>query len=259
MASTAEVANLLLESETTVALTGAGISKASGMPTFRGEDGLWDDEDSSQWAYRHFFDLDPAAWYEGFWQFYNMHRGLAPSAAHYALRDMVEASVIDTVVTQNVDSFDLMAGTPESKLLEVHGHDRSLSCVDWQEQRCRYTVATEEWLLANNQSILPLCPYDGDPLKPDIILLNDTFVPDHVAKAYQEAPKTIKAATTLVVVGTSLEILPWYEAACDFSADEDKSLVVINPDPTPADRLARLVIHSPAEEVLPEIRDLVVG
>ncbi len=251
---------MITESKNTVALTGAGISVASGMPTFRDENGDRHDAESSRWAYRKFFDEDPAAWYENFWQFYDQIRDLAPSAGHLALKDMVEASAIDIVITQNVDSLDLLAGTPEPKLIEVHGNNRDLSCANLQEQGCDYQIVMEGWLAENDQETLPACPEDGNPLKPDMMLVNDTHVPPYVSKAYhQEAPEALQAADTLMVVGTSFYIRTWFNAALWFAARDERSLIIVNPQPGPFDEYAQAVIHEPAEEALPEIRDLVIN
>lgn len=258
MASTAEVAEMISESENTAVLTGAGISVASGAATFRDENSERYGTETSQWAYRKFFDQDPADWYESYWQFYNQIRDLAPSAGHFALKDMVEASVVDTVITQNVDSLDLLAGTPESKVIEVHGNNRGLSCANRQEQDCDYQIGMKDWLAGHDQKTLPTCPEDGDVLKPDMMLINDTYTPYHIGKAYHEdAPDALQAADTLVVVGTSLYILPWQKAAIWFAAREERSLIIVNPQPGALDEYAQAVISEPAEEALPEIYDMV--
>lgn len=258
MSEIRDVADIILESDSVVALTGAGVSAASGIPTFRDDSGEWHDPYASRWAYREVFDRDPADWYESFWQFRNRREGLGPSPAHYALKDMVEAGFVDTIVTQNVDSFDVMAGTPESRLLEIHGHDRSLSCANWEDQGCDYRVSMEEFLAANGQAELPLCPDDGDPLKPDIILIFDNYIPAHVMTAYEKAPEVLAKAGTLLVVGSSLPIIPWFEAARDAGLDADRSLVVIDPNPVNVDVVAQAVVRAPAEEALPELRDLLI-
>lgn len=260
MASTAEVAEMITEPGNTVALTGAGISVASGMPAFRDENGERYDNETSRWAQREAFDKDPEDWYESFWLFYNGLQGLSPSAGHYALRDLVEASVVETVITQNVDSLDLLAGTPEARLLEVHGHTRDLSCANRQEQGCRYQIPTKEWLDGHSRATLPVCSEDGDLLKPDLMLVNDTYVPEYLDKTHhEEAPEALQAADTLMVVGTSFYIRTWFNAALWFAARDERSLIVVNPQPGPFDEYAQAVIHEPAEEALPEIRDLILS
>lgn len=260
MAAAAEVAEMVFESENTAVLTGAGISVASGATTFRGQDGERYDTEASRWAYRKFFDQDPATWYESYWQFYNQIRDLAPSAGHFALRDMVEEGVVDTIITQNVDGLDLLAGTPADKVIEVHGHNRSLSCANRQDQDCGFRIPMECWLADHDQTELPLCAEDGDVLKPDMMLIEDTYVPPDLSRAHHEdAPEALQAADTLLVVGTSLYIVPWQKAALWFAAREDRSLVIINPQPGALDEYAQAVLSEPAEEALPQIRDLVLG
>jgi NAD-dependent deacetylase len=259
MKSIEEAAELLMESESAVALTGAGMSKAAGIPTYRGSsDGLWRDAVARQWATRQAFEADPAAWYATFWAFYDVRHAASPSPAHYALRDMVEESVLDSVVTQNIDSLDRQAGTPEDKVLEVHGSDRALSCTRVGE--CGFNVLTEEWLAANDRESMPVCPDDGAPLKPDIILFNDddTTIPEHVTRDWEKAWGVIDSADALMIVGTTLAVPTWAEAVAD-SYTQGNPLIVINPEPTPVELLARLIIHSPAEEALPQIRDLVAA
>lgn len=259
MATTGEVAEQLLEAKHVTVLTGAGLSVASGISTFRDDSGHWHDEEASRWAYRHYFDADPKDWYDCYWRFYNRRRDVAPSAGHYALKDMVEGGTIDLVVSQNVDGLEAMAGVPESSLLEIHGNDRTLSCASWDGQRCDYQVSMEELLADGEQPELPLCPEDGNPLKPDLVLIWDSDLPKHVEQVYDRASRALQKASTLVVVGSSLPIIPWFEAARDAGISKKKSLIVINPNTTNVDDYAQAVIREPAEEVLPELRDLVAA
>ncbi len=262
MSEVNKIADLVLESEHVVALTGAGLSKASGIPTYRDTDGLWQDVSIRQWSLREAFDADPTGWYANFWRFYNQRRDLQPSLGHQALKDMVEASAIHMIVTQNVDGLDRKAGTPPSKILEVHGHDRSLSCTRVDD--CDFSVATEEWLAENDQDSLPTCPSDGAVLKPDTILFNDVVVPDRVARDWHAAWEVIDKAGMLLVIGTSLELITWEQAVVDFMADTERPgpvrpIAFINPNPIKADRYADAVVRGPAEDALPAIRDLVLN
>lgn len=259
MAAAAEVAEIISGSENTVALTGAGLSVASGISTFRDDSGHWHDEQASRWAYRAVFDGDPKDWYESYWQFHERRRGIVPSAGHYALRDMVESGTIDMVVSQNVDGLEAMAGVPMDHLIEIHGNDRSLSCANWEEQGCDYRISMEELLASGEQPALPLCPEDGNPLKPDLVLIFDTYMPEDIKQGYDRGAEALEKADTLVVVGSSLPIIPWFEAARNAGLSESRSLVVINPNATNVDGYAQAVIREPAEEALPEIRDLLAA
>lgn len=262
MSEIEKVAELMTGAESVVALTGAGLSKASGIPTYRDRDGLWEDVSIRQWSLRGAFDADPAGWYANFWRFYNQRRDLQPSLGHQALKDMVDASAIDMIVTQNVDGLDRKAGTPPSKILEVHGHDRSLSCTRVED--CQFSIETEDWLAENDQDSLPTCPDDGALLKPDTILFNDVLVPDHVARDWRAAWEVIDKVGMLLVIGTSLSVMTWEEAVSDFMADTERPgparpIAFINPNLIKADEYADAVVRSPAEEALPAIRDLVLG
>jgi NAD-dependent deacetylase len=257
MRSIEEAADLLLESEYAVALTGAGISKASGIPTYRDEGGLWNDFDARKWANRASFDEDPAQWYARFWQFYDMRRAAEPSAGHMALRDLVETGAVQSVVTQNIDSLDRRAGMPAERLFEVHGHDRSMTCMDLED--CGFTVPTDEWLAANDRETLPTCPHDGELLKPDIILYDDPAVPDHVHQPWAQSWREFVKADALMVVGTTLHLTTWAGAVAHVGIERKKPIVVVNPNESITDKIATLILHEPAEEALPRIRDLVVA
>jgi len=253
-----ELVELLRGSENTVALTGAGISKSAGIPTFRDlDDGLWLDRENLRWAHRQTYDKDPQEWYVKFWQLYGTMRAARPTPAHYALRDMVEASVVHTVVTQNIDGLDLLAGTDESNLLEVHGHDRVLSCTDLQD--CGYFIRTEDWLLGSNHGDPVTCLRDDKPLKPDIMLFEDTGVPSDIERNFLKGQPIIDDAEVLLVIGTTLEIRAWNQAVRKFGDKDGKPVVAINPNTSRADDYARFIIHHAADEVLPAIRDQVIG
>ena len=257
-----QAAGLIRDSESATALTGAGLSVGAGIPPFRGpeSEGLWVDLEAMKWAYIDAFKADPEGWYTNFfWPFYNFRQdrireGMAPSAGHYALKDMVVASALDGILTQNIDGFDRLAGTPEAKLFELHGSDRSLACLD---EQCGYTLPMEDWLLANEPGAIPRCQRDDRVLKPDVLLFNEDAWPELLHR-YEGGLQVMHAAQTLLLVGTSMaigEIDFWVSNYARLGGD----IVVVDPYETPADDYARLVVRDEADTALPAIRDLVLA
>lgn len=235
------IAEIIAESRNTVFLTGAGMSKLAGLPTFRGNGGLWNTAGSMEWAHRQRFDTNPAEWFVEFWKYYEKRQALVPSIAHYALSGIVGAIGAD-LVTQNIDGFDLEAGANPTKLYEIHGNDRQLCCTG-----CDYLIGTRDWMINNNEHGLPTCP-DRHPLKPSILLFGQDSVPG-LDIVQQDAHTRITEADTLVAIGTSLEIPYVADWVLDFSELKDR-LIIINPERTIADAAAQIVIRETAEVVL---------
>jgi NAD-dependent deacetylase len=246
-----EAAQIISNSSKTVALTGAGISKSAGLPTFRGNSGLWNQANTLQWANRRSFDLNASAWYESFWSYYHKRKNVEPTIAHIALREMVDAKIISAIITQNIDGLDLQAGTPSSALFEIHGNDRNLHCT-----HCDYCVTTEAWVSINRASLVPYCP-DGHALKPDILLFGDDLVPG-LAAVHSAAMAALRESDTLLVVGTSLEIPYVADWVLDY-VDQEKPVITVNPQRTIIDAAARLVINQTADLTLSSIKNSVAA
>jgi NAD-dependent deacetylase len=236
-----KLTDILVDSKNIVFLTGAGMSVAAGLPTFRGTSGLWNTSESMRWAHRESYDNNPTEWFVGFWRYYEKRQVLAPSIAHHALSGIVGKLGAD-VVTQNIDGFDLEAGVPPTKLYEIHGNDRHLYCTG-----CDYSVCTREWILNNPEQELPKCP-NQHPLKPSILLFGKDSVPG-LDLVREMAYARITEADTLIAVGTSLEIPYVADLALDFS-DAKERLVIINPERTIADAAAQIVVRETAELAL---------
>lgn len=256
MSSIEAVADLLATSSSNVAFTGAGMSIAAGVPMFRdGEDALWLDLEARQWAEWESFTKEGGLpeWYERFWRYYDIWEAAVPTQAHHALKDMVGAEVLEGVVTQNVESLDRRAGTPEDKLYEVHGNARSLGCMDPQ---CGFSVGTRDWLGHNDRSTIPRCDLDGNPLRPEALLYNEPQPRKTIVDRYWAGMQTMHAANVVLVIGTSATLL---ETRLDLGriASRGDAVVIINPHPTEVDEVARLTVREKAEDALPAIRDLV--
>jgi NAD-dependent deacetylase len=193
------IAELIRESDSVVALTGAGISVPSGIPDFRSPGtGLWANVDPMEVAHIDVFRRDP----ERFWEFYGDRfqtlEHTRPNPAHDALVTLERAGLLDAVITQNIDRLHERAGT--RALVEVHGtiaHSSCLTC------GARYELADVRGRQAADARRIPRCDC-GEPLKPDVVLFGEYLPPDALTRAERLAAQ----ADLLLCIGTSLEVYP---------------------------------------------------
>ncbi len=193
------LAELIRGATSVVALTGAGISVPSGIPDFRSPGtGLWTNVDPMEVAHIDVFRRDP----ERFWHFYGERfQTLAhkrPNRAHEALAKLERASLLDAVITQNIDRLHARAGTRE--LIEVHGTIEHSSCL-----RCgnRYPLPEVRARQLADARGVPCCDCDA-PLKPDVVLFGEYLPVD----ALERAQRLAEAADLMLCIGSSLEVYP---------------------------------------------------
>ncbi len=167
------------------ALTGAGISVASGLPTFAQAE--WRGRSVRDFLTKSFFVRYPNMFYEYFWEALEPWNNAEPNAAHLAL---AEAGV--AIVTQNIDGLHQKAGS--SNVVELHGNLRELIC-----ERCGRVEAVTDW---KGRDEVPRCSTDNSILKPNVVLFEET--PHYWDRALELA----LGADVLLVVGTSLEVAP---------------------------------------------------
>jgi NAD-dependent deacetylase len=198
-ASASRLAELIGESSSVVALTGAGISVPSGIPDFRSPGtGLWEKVDPMEVAHIDVFRRDP----ERFWHFYGDRfqtlEDKVPNGAHEALVKLERAGRLEAVITQNIDRLHAKAGTLE--LVEVHGtidHSSCLVC------GARYPLAAVRARQAADAAGVPRCDC-GHPLKPDVVLFGE-YLPQ---VALKRAEALAASADLMLCVGSSLEVYP---------------------------------------------------
>jgi NAD-dependent deacetylase len=202
-----------------VALTGAGISTASGIPDFRSPGGLWDDEDPMEVATLSVFRQDP----ERFWRFYrsrlDMAGSYAPNPGHFFLAHLARLGKLSAVVTQNIDGLHQAAGLDETLVHEVHGSVRELVCLDCGE---RFPRARLDEL---SESGLPRCPC-GEILKPAVVLFEEMLPEDAVDRSM----KAIAGCDLLLLIGSSLVVYP--VAGFPGARSPDAQMAVINNEAT---------------------------
>ena len=233
-----DVAGLLKNSKHAVVFTGAGISAESGIPTFRGANGLWSRYDPEEVASIQGFMRNPKA----FWAFAReliVKTKAKPNAGHYAIAELERMGIVKAVITQNIDMLHQKAGS--KRVLELHG---SLKYVD-----CLKCGKTYEWDEIVDKIDDIKCENCGSMyLKPRIVFFGEQLPKDVLNEAIREAEKS----DVFIVVGSSLQVYP--AASLPFIAKENGAkLVLINKDPTDKDWLFDIIIYGKAGEILPKI------
>lgn len=225
----------LIKTNDVTVLTGAGISAESGVPTFRGKDGLWKNHDVMQMATQQALKADP----ELFWEFYNWRRELLktvkPNLGHYALVDLEKQFYNFNLITQNVDNLHFLAGN--TKILELHGNISKTVC-----NECAYEATEKDKLDAP----VPKCPQCGAVMRPGVVLFGESL-PSKVLSEAQEAAATCEVFFS---IGTSAVVEP--AASLPYIAKGNGAyLIEINKERTPLSEHADEVIIGKAGETLP--------
>lgn len=223
-----------------VAFTGAGISAESGIPTYRGEGGLWTKYDPNKYASIDYFLQNPSYYWNFFKDVrYPILKKVKSNNAHRALAEIEKAGNLRTVITQNIDGLHQEAGS--SSVIELHGTTRSIICMDCSK---KYTIGEAFEKLA--KQIPPLCCECKGILRPDVVFFGEMLDPQILRDAYAEA----ESCDFLLAVGSSLVVYP----AADIplrAKQTGAKLAIINKDSTPLDPVADYVIHEEAGKVLP--------
>ena len=220
---------------------GAGVSTASGIPDFRGGDGLYRESfeglTPEMILSKSFFYLDPERFF-AFYRRYMLHPEAKPNAAHRALYALERADKLRGIVTQNIDGLHKAAGC--RRVYELHGSVHENYCMD-----CNAFYGLD-WMLRT--SGVPRCERCGGVVKPWVVLYGEA--PDPYTM--QGACREISGADLLIVAGTSLSVEP---AASMLDYFRGERLAVVNAEPTPADARADLVIRGRVEEALADDAD----
>lgn len=189
-----QAAMLLQNARHVVVFTGAGISVESGIPPFRGEEGLWSRYDPIVLDLSYFLQHTEHAWLVIKELFYDFFGKAHPNAAHYAIAKLEQAGIVKTVITQNIDNLHQAAGS--HSVYEYHGTLKSLVCL-----KCGKVYSATEIDL--NQPI-PLCPADEGVLKPNFVFFGEA-IPEPVGILSFQAAQRCDA---IVIIGTTGEVMP---------------------------------------------------
>jgi NAD-dependent deacetylase len=228
-------------------LSGAGISTDSGIPDYRGPNGLWrrDPQAEKLVTYDHYV-ADPRlrrqAWRM---RLENAARDARPNAAHDAVARLERSGAAAVrVITQNVDGLHQEAGMPARKVLELHGSARSVVCVDCHARAsmagalARVTAGEDD----------PACEACGGILKSATVMFGERLDPVVLSQAMAIA----KASEVFVAVGSTLQVQP-AASLVGIAADHGARVVIVNAEATPYDEVAAEVIREPIGTALPAL------
>ncbi len=251
---TQELTALVSSSRYLVTFSGAGISTESGIPDFRGPRGIWSKMRPIELQE---FLRDPAARRE-YWrrkiESYPRMRDAEPNDGHRALARLFDAGYLKMMITQNIDGLHQKAGIPDDRVIELHGSNAHIACL-----QCRRRFEWEEVLpfFEGNpapSTECPRCEECGGWLKPATISFGQAMPEEETRKAFAEAGR----ADLLITVGTSLQVYPAAGIPGETRRHGGK-VAIINNQPTALDKEADLIVRGAAGEILSALADGLSG
>ena len=232
----------LKKSRHVVAFTGAGISSESGIPTYRGEGGVWNTYDPDRYANIAHFRQNPSYYWNFFKDVrYPVLKKAKPNRAHTALAELEKMGKLESVITQNIDGLHQEAGS--TRVIELHGTTRIIHCVD-----CSQEYVFDDVFALLEKELPPLCKKCRGILRPAVVFFGESLDPEVLQLAYDE----VNSCDFLLAVGSSLVVYP----AADLPVRAKQAgamLAIVNIDPTPLDDMADIIIHGQAGRVLSDV------
>jgi NAD-dependent deacetylase len=239
---------ILSEAGLILVFSGAGLSTESGIPDFRGSDGLWTRVDPDDFTIDRYLtrpDLRIQGWkmhLDG--ELWGARSIVQPNLGHMAIVQLNEAGRLAGVVTQNVDGLHFKSGLPDDVVAELHGNVRNSHCMTCGEAWTTETVL--EWVEAGAED--PTCPVCGGIVKTDTIMFGEMLPELEV----RQASLFLAMADAVLVVGSTVSVWPAADIVMR-AAVQSKPIVVINKGETEVDYLAAVKIDAGIGEVLPDL------
>jgi NAD-dependent deacetylase len=238
-------ARIVAESSYLIALVGAGLSKESGIPTFRGGDGLWDKHGEPPMDGYQRLLADPAGWWaqrlaeqEKMSDFTKAIEEARPNAGHIALAELERQGLLKHIITQNIDNLHQEAGS--FLITEIHGNRTKQRCIG-----CGRRWQREEFV---SDTMPPRCPDCDGLVKSDTVMFGEPIPQDALECCYREAQR----ADAVLLAGTSAVVYP----AAEFPAIAHRAgarLIEVNPQETPLTAICSAVLRAPSGEALPRL------
>lgn len=248
------LADAIYEADSVVALTGAGMSTASGIPDFRSDSGVWEQHDPGDFYFDR-FRRDPG----GFWEDrLSLHetmfggRSIDPNQAHDALARLAGDGHLTAIVTQNTDGLHTAAAQAagvDLELLELHGNASRVVCTE-----CGAEEAAERVFERVRDGERPPRCSCGGILKPDVVLFGEGLDQGTLDRARQLA----RTAEVFLAIGSSLTVHP-AASLPGIASDDGALLAIINFDETPYSRRAAVDLRADVTEILPNLHRTVIG
>lgn len=243
-----DAVRLIRKSKHAVALSGAGLSAESGIPTYRGTGGIWTKFGEPTIDGWDLFQDDPARWWalaldtpHRMSDFATAIDAAQPNKGHLAIASLEDIGRLAHVITQNIDNLHRRAGT--RRLTEIHGNRYLVRCMNCGARDRLETLPLDR--------LPPLCPECGGILKNDTVMFGEPIPEDALRECYMQTA----SSDLFLVIGTSALVYP----AADFPVMAKRRgapLIEINPEETALSDVADVIIRAPAGEALPEIVEL---
>ncbi len=233
-----QIINVARNCKRCVVLTGAGISAESGVPTFRGKEGLWGKFKPEELATMEAFMANPKI----VWEWYNWRRQLIsevkPNPGHYAIAEMENIFDNFVLITQNVD--DLHRIAKSNNILELHGNISRNKCL-----KCSEPFPDDQEISPEE---IPSCSKCGGQIRPDVVWFGEMLNAATIQKAFDESSK----ADLFLSIGTSAIVQP--AASLPVEAKRSQAtLIEINVNSTPLTSIADFFVPEPSGEFLPKL------
>jgi len=249
MHKVAHAAAVLESAERILVFTGAGISTESGIPDFRGPNGVWKRVDPKKFTLRHYVtnrEFRKERWASRFGGERPDH---VPNAAHHAVADLWRSGRMVGCITQNIDGLHVAGGLPESAIAEVHGNPRGIMCIE-RGHRLEVAETKRRWEQGDED---PRC-HCGSILKSTVVMFGEQLPYSAVGLAERFS----READAAIAVGSTISVFPAAEYVLAV-ADRRCPFVILNMGPTEADRLATVRLEGKAGELLPCLVTAVVA
>ncbi|MCX7991156.1 MAG: NAD-dependent deacylase [Proteobacteria bacterium] len=232
-----ELLELIRKSRSVIVFTGAGISKDSGIQTFRDADGLWKDFDPNVYATYEGFMSDPVKVWKWYLYRYEKIKNAKPNKGHYFVATLERHIGDFTVITQNIDGLHKKAGS--ENIIELHGNIHRVKCCS-----CRNKFNTDD---VNFDIMPPLCECGG-LIRPDVVWFGESLPHRELNRAFNYASN----AKLVIVIGTSCQVFPAGEIP--FIVKRNGGAVVeINPEETPLTPYADICVNNISDEFYDEL------
>jgi NAD-dependent deacetylase len=238
--------DIIKKSKNLIALTGAGHSVESGIPDFRGKDGLWTKYDPMVYAHIDMFKIHPEKSWEMLAEMQKLTGTAKPNAAHLALARLEEIGFLKAIITQNVDNLHQEAGS--KKVIEFHGNDKHLECLD-----CGRIYDANEFQISKTNP--PICKKCTSILKPTVVFFGENIP----VKAMAESMLFAEKADAVMVIGTSASVYP--AASIPYIAKEKGAAIIeMNLEKTSlTDSITNVFIEGLLGTTLPELLRYIEG
>ncbi len=229
-------------------ITGAGISAESGIPTFRGRDGLWNRYSPSELATPQAFSKNPHL----VWEWYEWRRSIIkkakPNPGHIAITEIEKIKQENfKLITQNIDGLHKIAGS--RRMIEFHGNIWREKCIS-----CEYKQDVSNTWDEGKRELPPQCPKCTSILRPDVVWFGENIPKENI----EEAEKALSICDVLLYVGTSALVYP-VASFIEYAIETGREVIEINLEKTNLSDRVSISIEGKAGEILPKIVEVIRG